>query len=134
LDIFVGYETLLECLGLLSVLTFLGSIVAIPWIIARLPVDYFISHRRKVTARHERHPIAARLIFVMRNLTGGLFLLAGILMLVLPGQGLITIVIGLSLMDFPKKHTLVDYLLRRPKVMKLLNWIRKKEKKPPFEF
>ena len=125
---------LLEWLGLLSVLTFIGSLIAIPWIIARLPANYFIRHRQLVAERHERHPLIAKLTFVCRNIIGIVFLTAGIVMLVLPGQGIITILIGISLMDFPKKHNLVDYLVRLKKVIRLLNWIRQKEKKPPFEF
>ena len=128
------YSLLLEWLGLLSVLTFFGSLIAIPWIIARLPVNYFIRHRQLVTERHERHPLIARLTFMLRNFVGIVFLITGIVMLVLPGQGIITILIGISFMDFPKKHHLVDYLVRRQKVITFLNWIRKKEKKPVFEF
>ena len=128
------YSSLLEWLGFLSVLTFIGSLIAIPWIIAKLPVNYFIRHRQLVAESHSRHPLIARLTFVLRNFVGIVFLIAGIVMLVLPGQGIITILIGISFMDFPKKHHLVDYLVRRQKVIRFLNWIRKKEKKPAFEF
>ena len=128
------YALLLEWLGLLSVLTFIGSLIAIPWIIARLPANYFIRHRQLVIERHVRHPLVARLTFVLRNFIGIVFLAAGIVMLVLPGQGIITILIGISFMDFPKKHHLVDQLVRRQKVIRFLNWIRQKEKKPPLEF
>jgi len=128
------YSLLLEWLGVVSVLTFIGSLIAIPWIIAKLPENYFIRHRQLVTERHARHPLIAKLILLFRNVIGSIFMAAGILMLLLPGQGIITILIGISFMDFPKKHKLVDYLVRRPKVIKLLNWIRQKEKKPPFEF
>jgi hypothetical protein len=124
----------IEWLGLLSVVTFIGSLLAIPWIIGRLPPNYFIRHRQNVAARHERHPLMAKVIFVTRNSIGFVFFLAGIAMLILPGQGLITILIGLSFMDFPKKHDVVDFLIRRPRVIQFLNWIRRKEKKPPFEF
>ena len=128
------YTRQLELLGLLSVLTFIGSLVAIPWIIARLPENYFIRHRQLVAERHKSHPLLARITLVFRNALGLVFLVAGIAMLVLPGQGVITILIGLSFMDFPKKHQAVDYLVRRRRVIKLLNWIRQKEKKPPFRF
>ena len=128
------YSSLLEWLGFLSVLTFIGSLIAIPWIIGRLPVNYFIRHRQLVAESHSRHPLVARLTFVLRNFVGIVFLVAGIVMLVLPGQGIITILIGISFMDFPKKHHLVDYLVRRKKVISFLNWIRKKEKKSAFEF
>jgi hypothetical protein len=128
------YSLIIELLGILSVLTFIGSLIAIPWIIGRLPVNYFILHRRMVEQRHKRHPVLAKIIFFARNFVGTLFFLAGMAMLVLPGQGLITILIGISFMDFPGKHRIVDYLIRRPAVIRLLNWIRRKEKKPPFEF
>jgi hypothetical protein len=134
MDFFREYASLFEWLGILSVVTFVGSLIAIPWIIARLPKDYFIRHRQLVASRHARHPLTARIIFVLRNTAGLLFLLAGLIMLVLPGQGIITVLIGISLMDFHHKHTVVDYLVQRPKVITLLNWIRRKEEKPPFEF
>lgn len=129
-----GYKNLVELLGLVSVVTFAGSLIAIPWLIGRLPVNYFIQHRQKVEERHKRHPLVAKIIFVLRNGLGSLFLLAGIAMLVLPGQGIITILIGFSFMDFPKKHKLEETLVRRPGVVKTLNWLRRKQKKQPFAF
>jgi hypothetical protein len=123
---------LVELLGLVSVITFFGSLLAIPWLIGRLPANYFTLHRRKVEERHKQHPFVARMIFVLRNGIGTLFLLAGIAMLLLPGQGIITILIGFSFMDFPKKHVLEDTLIRRPSVLKSLNWLRRKQKKQPF--
>ena len=102
------YQLVAQGLGLLSVVTFIGSLIAIPLIIARLPVNYFVRHRQTVDERHKLHPLMAKFVFVMRNGFGFIFLLAGIAMLVLPGQGIITILIGVSLMDFPKKHTVVD--------------------------
>lgn len=65
----------------------------------------------------------------------GIFLLVcGLAMLVLPGQGLITILIGLSLIPFPGKHKLEQYLLARKSVRSSLNWIRLKAHKEPFIF
>jgi UDP-N-acetylmuramyl pentapeptide phosphotransferase/UDP-N-acetylglucosamine-1-phosphate transferase len=129
-----GYKHLVELLGLVSVITFVGSLIAIPLLIGRLPVNYFIQHRQKVEERHKRHPLVAKIIFVLRNGLGSLFLLAGIAMLVLPGQGIITILIGFSFMDFPKKHKLEETIVRRPGVAKALNWLRRKQKKQPFAF
>lgn len=65
----------------------------------------------------------------------GLFLLVcGVLMLVLPGQGIITILIGLSLIPFPGKNKIEQYLISRKSVRSSLNWIRLKAKKEPFIF
>ena len=133
-DLPTGYRDIVEWLGALSVITFIGSLLVIPWLIGRLPADYFLQHRHKVEERHKRHPLVARLIFVLRNGLGILFLLAGMVMLVLPGQGIITLLIGFSFMDFPKKHALEDALIHRPGVARALNWVRRKQKKQPFAF
>lgn len=123
-----------EWLGLVSVITFIGSLLAIPWLISRLPSDYFLRHRQEVQERHRRHPAIARVIVILRNSVGLALLLAGIAMLILPGQGIITILIAITCMDFPQKHRLEDALIRRPGIERSLNWLRHKQKKQPFVF
>ncbi len=127
-------SVLFQVLGGLSLVTFVGSLVAIPWLIGRLPQDYFVRHRQEVEERHRRHPVSALIVLILRNTVGLLLLVTGLLMLVLPGQGILTMVIGISFMDFPGKRQFVDSLLCKPRVMKVLNWIREKEKRKPFEF
>ena len=51
-------------------------------------------------------------------------------MLVLPGQGLLTIVTGLILINYPGKYKLEKKLVAMPSVFKALNWIRDKANKP----
>jgi len=128
------YLPAIELLGFLSVITFIGSLIAIPLIIGRLPADYFILHRQVVEERHRRHPALAKLIFLARNIIGILLFLAGTAMLFLPGQGIITMLIGISFMDFPGKNRVVDYLVRQQKIAGAMNWMRRKQKKPPFAF
>ncbi len=53
-------------------------------------------------------------------------------MLMTPGQGLLTILVGLVLTDFPGKHKIEQKLIAMPKVLSSLNWIRAKAKKPPL--
>jgi hypothetical protein len=57
----------------------------------------------------------------------------GVAMLVLPGQGILAILLGVMLGDFPGKLRLQQWILARPNVMKTLNWLRRKFKKPPLE-
>ena len=71
---------------------------------------------------------------VAKIILGVCLLVFGILMLVLPGQGLITILIGLSLLPFPGKQKMEKNLLSRQSVRSTLNWIRIKAKKEPFIF
>jgi hypothetical protein len=68
---------------------------------------------------------------LLKNIMGVLFVLAGIAMLILPGQGLLTILIGLMFLDFPGKYTLERKIVRQKKVHKSINWMRTKAKRPP---
>ena len=125
---------LLTLLGLLSVVTFVGSLIAVPWLIGRMRADYFLTHWQVVQARHRRHPALALTVFLARNALGLLLVAAGLAMLFLPGQGLLTVLIGVCVMDFPGKRGLLQRLVRGPKVQGALNWIRRKRGKEPFAF
>lgn len=125
---------MLQLLALLSLAMFFSSLVAVPWLIGRLPADYFLTHWQRVDERRSRHPLAQVLIPLLRNLLGTLLLLAGVAMLLLPGQGLLTMVIGLCLMDFPGKRKVIDWLVGRPPIQQGLNWIRRKRGKEAFVF
>ena len=125
---------LLTLLGLLSVVTFVGSLVAVPWLIGRMRADYFLTHWQVVQARHRRHPALALTVFLARNTLGLLLVAAGLAMLFLPGQGLLTVLIGVCVMDFPGKRGLLQRLVRGPKVQGARNWIRRKRGKEPFVF
>ena len=63
-----------------------------------------------------------------------LFILAGIAMCVLPGQGILTIFLGISLADLPYKRKIEYWILSFKKVQNGLNWIRRKANKPPLQF
>jgi hypothetical protein len=69
---------------------------------------------------------------VARNLLGVVLVLLGVLMLVLPGQGILTLLVGVLLVDFPGKHKLVQRLLSRPKVLGIVNKLRTHRGSPPL--
>lgn len=114
-----------------STCVFVASLVAVPWVIVRLPANYF-SHRRRVVERPKRGA-AYYLLVVMKNLAGAVFVVMGIAMLVLPGQGILTIVVGVSLVNFPGKYRLERYLVSRRVILKALNWVRQRAGKPHFQ-
>ena len=70
---------------------------------------------------------------ILKNTVGALLLVVGIAMLVLPGQGILTILMGLMLSDVPGKRRLELWLVKRPPVLRALNWMREKGGKEPFE-
>jgi hypothetical protein len=113
-------------LGLFSVITFIASLLLIPVIVTRIPTDYFVDRQRHLSRLKSLHPVVYIALLVLKNLFGGLLVLAGIAMLVLPGQGILTILIGISLMNFPGKYTLERRLVSQPGVFKAINWIRKR--------
>jgi hypothetical protein len=117
-------------LGGFSIVTFFGSLLAVPLIVARLPEDYFISHHRP--ADWLKSPRVRIEWLIAKNVLGLLLLAAGIAMLVFPGQGVLTIVLGLMLMDFPGKTRLLNRVAQRPGVLKSINWMRRKAGKTPM--
>ncbi|AGF78785.1 Putative transmembrane protein (PGPGW) [Desulfocapsa sulfexigens DSM 10523] len=127
------YGHLLSLLGLLSTATFFLSLLIIPWIIGMLDKDFFI-HLHEHKKKEDEHPVIFILLRTLRYFLGFILFLSGILMLFLPGQGILTIILGISLLDFPGKRALTDRLLSYRPVQKGLNWIRKKENKPEFSF
>ena len=128
------YESYIKGIGLISFFFFIASLLIVPWIISRLQVDYFLQLHKHNHKKEDAHPLAFILLRLLRYLLGAILLSAGILMLFLPGQGLLTIFFGLSLLDFPGKQKAIDWLLKKKFLQTALNWIREKENKEPFLF
>lgn len=126
-------ESLLLILGVASVVIFLLSLALIPWIILRIPADYFAQPQRRSLVPQNLHPSIRILLLLLKNAVGLIIVLLGIAMLVLPGQGLLAILIGVALLDFPKKYQLQRWLISRGPVLKSANWLREKGNKPPLE-
>ena len=121
----------LIAITVISALMFVGTILLIPVIVVRLPVDYFFHNDERVWLAGY-HPVLRHVGVVVKNGIGLVFLLAGLAMLVLPGQGLLTMVIGISLLDFPGKQKIERRLLTQPMILQAMNAIRRKFDKPPF--
>ncbi len=112
-----------------SAATFIGTLVLVPLLLIRMPPDYFI---RKHDHRLNRHPLFYWSVIIGKNILGGTLLLAGTAMLVLPGQGIITILLGISLLNFPGKRRLEKRLVALPGVLAAVNKIRQRAKQPPL--
>ena len=118
-------------LFVLSIVGFIGSLIAIPFVLVRLPPEYF-DVRCPRTWMKEHHPVLRWVGLILKNVVGVVFFLAGVAMLFLPGQGLLTMLIGLSLVDFPGKRRLESKLMGRPTVLKTINALRHKFGRPPL--
>lgn len=124
------YKALLWSLTAVGVCMFFATLIAIPWLLTRLPADYFI--RRPVSDWPARRPALHRMLVIAKNLFGAILVFAGLAMLILPGQGLLTILVGVMLLDFPGKRGLERWLIRRRPILRAANWIRAKAAQPPL--
>ncbi len=124
-----GHGYILLILSVCSLATFLGTLAVLPLMVARIPTTYFL--RRKGTPEY-RHPLFRFLYLVTKNLIGIIFFLSGLIMLFIPGQGLITMLVGVMLMNFPKKRTLALRIIRQREVSRAVTWMRKRSGRPPL--
>lgn len=119
--------------GGLSLVAAVATLLGVPWVITRLPRDYFVRARRVAWRTSPGQPVFALLAGALKNLLGLLLVILGLILLVTPGQGLLTLFIGLMLMNFPGKYRLERWLVSRPGVLHGLNWLRRRGGQPPFD-
>ncbi|MFT7823285.1 MAG: PGPGW domain-containing protein [Sulfurimonas sp.] len=118
---------------IVAIITFFASILLIPLILLYIPSDYFI-HPKRQKYRTERYsPLLQWILVFFKNLIGTVLIIAGIAMLFLPGQGMLTILAGLFFVNFPSKYRVEKWIITRPKVLRTVNWIRKKAKRDPLQ-
>lgn len=115
-----------------SLLSLVISAVLGPALILRLPPGYFTYRHRHAVATQRRHPVLHLVLTGTKNLIGAVFVVAGLALLVLPGQGIITLLAGAIIMNYPGKFEFERWLVRRPRVLPALNWLRKKYGREPL--
>ena len=103
-----------------------GSLAIVLRVVLALPADYF-----------ERQPEARppwTLARVARNLAGLLLVAVGAVLSIpgIPGQGVLTMLVGVLLIDFPQRRKLERALLSRPGVLPTLNRLRARFGRPPL--
>jgi hypothetical protein len=96
-----------------------------------IPEDYFINKKGSKIKRNNL--LIWYLILIVKNLVGYFLIIGGIMMLVLPGQGLFTIIIGLMLSNYPGKYSIEKKIIAIPSILKSINWLRSKSNKPPIK-
>jgi len=117
-----------------SVLLLALSLIGLPLALARMPTDFFSRpERRRVKLSERAKPLWFVVLRSLRNALGGLLLALGLLMLFVPGQGLLTIFAALLLIDFPGKRRLLRWSFSRPAVHRPLNALRRRAGRPPLE-
>ena len=117
----------------ITLITFVTSIVVCIIVVIRIPQDYFVGDHPPDTWRNQ-HPLVRWPLLIGKNLLGLFLVLLGIVMSFpgVPGQGILTILLGAMLVDFPGKRRVEKWLLRRRGVLKTINRIRARYERPPL--
>lgn len=114
-----------------SLIFFIVSLIFIPKFIASIPSNYFII--KSSTPKTSTYSLGRLFVSIFRNIIGIFLIFCGVVMLITPGQGLLTILAGVFILDFPGKFKLELYLIKKPSVLKTLNWIRHKQNVPDLQ-
>ena len=123
-----GHSLLLGVMASLSAALLIVTVVAAPWAVSRLPSNYLLQRLERSSKQGIWYSVAS----VSRALLGFLVTLLGLVMLITPGPGVIMLLLGISIAEFPGRNRLLIYLATRPNVLSSLNWMRKRHGKPPF--
>ena len=113
--------------------TFAVNLAIVSLILVRIPADHF-SKTHQIKFWSGPHPALHAAMVIGKNVLGILLIILGIALSIpgVPGQGLLTILLGLMLVDFPGRRQLELKLLSRPEVLKSINKLRSRYKKPPL--
>ena len=119
---------------LIFVGTFAANIALVSFILVKIPADDFKkTHKTQFWVGPNPALHAAKMIG--KNILGIFLVVLGIILSIpgVPGQGLLTILLGVVLLDFPGKRNLERKLLSRQEIVKTIDRLRKKFNKPPLE-
>ena len=109
------------------------SLAVIITMLVSLPPTFFLdSHDRGLWI--DQHPVVRWSGRILKNLAGGILILMGVILSVpgIPGQGILTILLGVVLLDFPGKRKLERSILNRPGVRRTVTRLRTRFGRPPF--
>jgi hypothetical protein len=133
IDWFARNEVALWWLGGASIVLFIGTLVAMPIVVSRMPANYFTHREPSPESWRGRHRALRVAIVAAKNVLGALLVIGGIGMLLLPGPGVLTVLVGISLLDFPGKRALELRIARERHVLRAINWMRTRAGRPPLE-
>lgn len=125
-------EQLMGWLVAASLLLFLASIIVVPILLVKIPRDYFAAPKRYPSALSGYPAPLILLLKIVRNILGALLILVGLVLLLLPGQGLLMILAGVVIADVPGKHRALRWLVYRKNLARPINWLRAKADKAPL--
>ncbi|MDX9802126.1 MAG: PGPGW domain-containing protein [Spirochaetia bacterium] len=119
-------KALLVTVGIISTVSFTGTVFAVPFLINIIPEDYFLKEKKRKSFKTPLSAIMFLILLVIKNIAGIILLFLGIILLFMPGQGLLTIFLSVVLIDFPGKWVLQKKIIHNKKIASAVNWIRRR--------
>jgi hypothetical protein len=132
LDWIADHSTLVWAASGASVAVLVASFFLIPFAVARIRPDYFAHDKRPDRSWINLPPTIRIVIHIGKNALGAILLVVGLLMFVTPGPGLITVLVGFFLIDFPGKYRFEKWLVARPIIHRPINWLRRRSGRTPL--
>jgi len=120
--------------ALIFLASFFINLGIVSFILVKLPADHFSKSRKTKFWAGPRPAIHAAKV-IGKNIGGLLLVALGIVLSLpgVPGQGLLTVLLGIMLLDFPGRHRLEQKLLSKPSIVNTLNRLRERFDKPPLQ-
>ncbi len=114
--------------------SFLLNLAIVSAILVKLPADHF-SKNRKTKFWDGPNPALHAAKMIGKNIAGVLLVALGVVLSLpgVPGQGLLTILLGVMLLDFPGRDRLEQKLLSRPTIVNSIDKLRARFGKPPLK-
>lgn len=125
-------QTWLFWIGGASVVLFFATMAAGPFMVCAIPADYFTHEHRPASRSARLPPVVRGLLRALRAVVAVVCLGAGLAMLVLPGQGLLTLLVGFLLLEFPGKYRLEKRVIGRPRIFRAANRLRSRFRRRPL--
>jgi hypothetical protein len=120
--------------ALIFLVSFFVNLGIVSLILVKLPADHFSKSRKTKFWAGPRPAIHAAKV-IGKNIAGVLLVALGIVLSLpgVPGQGLLTVLLGIMLLDFPGRHRLEQKLLSKPSIVNTINRLRERFGKPPLQ-
>lgn len=114
-------------LSVIIIVTTLAMLASISMLLISLPSDYFT---RKKRVSRIKNPVLRLFLLFLKNVCGAILLIVGFIMLFAPGPGVLSLLVGVILCDFPGKRGVERKIIERPLVLSMINRIRARYNRP----
>ena len=107
------------------------SFAAIGVVMVKIPENYFSPHYKRDFLPDSPWIVRWGAV-ILKNILGVFLILLGIVLSLpgVPGQGILTILLGLIMIDIPGKRPIEAKIIERPTVLAAINKLRAKYDKP----